>query len=139
MRLFWLPAALIVLASPLKAAEVIVTPVVTSSVTSSGQPIVLPQKNVEVVVSTYSIPPGAKLPVHKHAYPRYGYVLSGTLNIVNMDTGKNEVFKAGDFIFESIGQWHKADNSGSEPVKLLVIDQIDKTAENPSNTVIRQP
>jgi quercetin dioxygenase-like cupin family protein len=137
MKLISLTIALGMLASPLCAAEVTVTPVVTSSQTSGGQPIVLPQKNVQVIVSTYTIPPGAKLPVHKHIYPRYGYVLSGTLRISNIETGKSEVFNAGDFIFESIGQWHKAESGGNGPVKLLVIDQIETTTENASNVVMQ--
>lgn len=138
MKLISLTAALVMIASPLCAAEVTVTPLVTASQTSGGQPIVLPQKNVEVIVSTYTIPPGTKLPEHKHIYPRYGYMLSGTLRISNMETGKDEIFKTGDFIFESIGQWHRAENTGSEPVKLLVIDQIEKTSEKDNNVVMRR-
>jgi quercetin dioxygenase-like cupin family protein len=45
-------------------------------------------------------------------------------------------FKSGDFIVEARGQWHRAENIGDEPIKLLVIDQVepgDKT------TVLRQP
>ena len=53
------------------AAPVVVTPVKTTAVTSTGQPLILPQKNVEVTASIYDIAPGATLPVHKHPYARY--------------------------------------------------------------------
>jgi hypothetical protein len=76
-------AALLMLATPLsaKADPVKVSPLLTAVATVSGQPIVLPQGSVQVVVSNYEIPPGAKLPELKHIYERYGYVLSGQLRI----------------------------------------------------------
>ena len=117
------------------AAPVVVTPVKTTAVTSTGQPLVLPQKNVEVGASIYDIAPGATLPVHKHPFARYAYVLAGTLQVTNVDTGKSDVFKAGDFIVEMIDQWHRGSNIGADPVKLVVIDQIEAGAEA---TVLKQ-
>ena len=117
------------------AAPVVVTPVKTTAVTSTGQPLVLPQKNVEVSASIYDIAPGATLPVHKHPFARYAYVLAGTLQVTNVDTGKSDVFKTGDFIVEMIDQWHRGSNIGADPVKLVVIDQIEAGAEA---TVLKQ-
>jgi quercetin dioxygenase-like cupin family protein len=111
------------------SAPVVVTPIRSTTVTSTGQPITLPQKNVEVTASIFDIAPGATLPVHKHPFPRYGYVLSGTLKVTNVDTGKSDVFKTGDFIVEMIDQWHQGSNIGADPVKLLVIDQIEAGAQ----------
>src|ERR1700761_5865921 len=68
-------ASLVLLASPVRAEDkpaadsphaVKDTPRMTTAVTSSGQPIVMPQKDVQITVSTYEIPAGAKLPEHKH-------------------------------------------------------------------------
>lgn len=117
------------------AAPVVVTPVKSASVTSTGQPITLPQGKVEVAASIFDIAPGATLPVHKHPFPRYAYVLSGTLKVTNADTGKSDTFKAGDFIIEMIDQWHYGSNIGPDPVKLLVIDQIEAGAQA---TVLKQ-
>ena len=117
------------------AAPVVVTPVKTTAVTSIGQPLILPQKNVEVSASIYDIAPGATLPVHKHPFARYAYVLAGTLQVTNVATGKSDVFKAGDFIVEMIDQWHRGSNIGADPVKLVVIDQIEAGAEA---TVLKQ-
>jgi quercetin dioxygenase-like cupin family protein len=131
-------SALLVLATPLsaKADSVTVNPLLTTSVTASGQPIVLPQGNVQLITSMYEIAPGAKLPEHEHNSQRYGYLLAGQLRVTNTETGKSEEYKAGEFIVESRGQWHKAENIGSEPIKLLVIDQV-KPGE--STVVLRQP
>jgi quercetin dioxygenase-like cupin family protein len=128
-------AGVALLASPMRAEDklpaeyaqaVKVTPVLTTPTTATGQPIMLPQKDVQLVAATYEIPAGAKLPVHKHAYPRYGYVLAGTLRETYIDTGKTVTYGPGGFILEGVDQWHKAETVGSEPVKLLVIDMLPK-------------
>jgi quercetin dioxygenase-like cupin family protein len=141
MRL-WLSAALLscipslLMAAPDRSTTaVVVKPVVTTAVTASGQPIILPQKNVQVVVTTYDIPGGANLAEHKHPNIRYAYVMSGTLRVTNTETGKSNTYKTGDFIVEAIGQWHKAANIGKTHVKLVVIDQVEG---DENNTIIRQ-
>lgn len=141
-RSIGLAAALLILATSLpanaeaiKADAVKVSPLLTTTVTTSGRPIVLPQGNVQLIASIYEIQPGAKLPEHEHNSQRYGYVLAGRLRITNTETGKSDEFKPGDFIVESRGQWHWAENIGAEPVKLLVIDQV-KPGEK--TTVLRQ-
>jgi quercetin dioxygenase-like cupin family protein len=132
MNRSYLAAVLLMLAAPLSAhaEDVKVVPMLNTEVTSSGQPIVLPHGHVRLITSTYEIAPGAKLPEHKHIYPRYGYLMSGELSITNLATGKTTAFHPGDFIVESLGQWHKAENTGTDPIKLLVIDQIPKGQTN---------
>jgi quercetin dioxygenase-like cupin family protein len=134
MKFVWLAAGFFALfISPLQAQErkdVTVTQLLSTTVTSSGQPIVLPQKDAQIVVSTYDVVPGATLPVHKHPYPRYAYVLSGHLRVTNSDTGRSNTYKTGDFILESVGQWHTGANIGDEPVKLLVIDMVERGQTN---------
>lgn len=116
-------------------APVVVSRIASATRTASGQPITLPQKNVQVLVSTYEIAPGAKLPVHKHPFPRYAYVQAGTLEVTNVETGESTTYRAGDFIVEMIGQWHRGANIGTDKVKLLVIDQVEEGADN---TLLRQ-
>jgi quercetin dioxygenase-like cupin family protein len=139
MKLIWLVAGFLALfISPTPAQEpkdVTVTQLLSTTVTSSGQPIVLPQKNAQMVVSSYDIAPGATLPVHKHPYPRYGYVLTRRLRVTNMQTGQSDIYEPGDFILESVGQWHMGTNIGGEPLKLLVIDMVEK---GQTNTLLRE-
>jgi quercetin dioxygenase-like cupin family protein len=139
MKLVWLTAAFFALATATPQAQerkdVTVTELLSTTVTSSGQPIVLPQKDAQIVVSIYDVAPGARLPAHKHPFPRYGYVLSGELRVTNMETGQNDTYKPGDFILESVGQWHMGTNIGAKPLKLLVIDIVEK---GQANTVVRK-
>ena len=111
-----------------------VTPLASPTTTWTGQPITLPQKNVQVLVSTYDIAPGATLPVHKHPFPRYAYVLAGTLQVTDSETGKSATYHTGEFVVEMIGQWHQGANVGPDPVKLLVIDQVEQGV---ANTILR--
>jgi quercetin dioxygenase-like cupin family protein len=62
------------------------TPLLSTSVTASGQPIVLPQNNPKVRVPIYEIAPGAVALEYKHIYLRYGYVLAGTLRVTYTET-----------------------------------------------------
>ena len=73
MKRICMSVGLLLVASSLQAANgddpakpVVVTPVLSTSVTSSGQPIALPTKDATVAVSTYEIAQGATLPEHKH-------------------------------------------------------------------------
>jgi quercetin dioxygenase-like cupin family protein len=111
---------------------VTITPVLSTKTTASGQAIDVPV-HPEVVVSRYEIAPNADLPMHEHPFPRYAYVLSGTLEIIVLG-GKTYRYRAGDFIAEVIGQWHIGRNTSDTPVRLLVIDQV---ILGHSNTVLR--
>ena len=116
-------------------AKVVVTPLARTTATAAGQPIALPQGDAEVIVSMFEIPPGASLPVHQHPFPRYAYVLGGTLQVANVETGEKKTYKAGDFIVEMVSLWHQGANIGTEPVKLLVIDQVE---QGQPTTIVRE-
>lgn len=114
---------------------VVVKQIVSTSVDSSGQPIILPQGEAQVTVSVYDIPAGADLPEHRHPFPRYGYVLAGNLRVMNTDMAKEQEYKPGDFILEAVGQWHKATAVGTESVRLLVIDLVE---QGKTNTILKK-
>jgi quercetin dioxygenase-like cupin family protein len=132
----FLAAALIGVAclGPAGAADlpVKVTPILTTTKTAIGQQIVLPSKEPQVVVTMLEIAPGTKLPRHEHPFQRYGYLLQGELT-VEYEGGQRQTFHAGDFIVEALGVWHFGTNTGSVPVKLLVIDQVEA---GKSNTIL---
>jgi quercetin dioxygenase-like cupin family protein len=139
MKLSYSIAALVLLISPALAQQggkVVVTPITTTTQTASGQPIKPPADGAKVIVSMYEIAPGAKLPPHKHPRVRYGYMEAGLLRVSNLVTGKIDEYRAGEFIVDAVDQWHEAENPGKEPVKLLVIDQVE-AGSNDGNTVMR--
>jgi quercetin dioxygenase-like cupin family protein len=100
------------------------TPIGRYTATNSGQPIMPPPGPVQVAAMTVEIPAGASLPVHRHPYQRYGYVLSGRIRVDNLDAGSTATYGPGDVIIEALGQWHTGTALGDAPVTLLVIDQV---------------
>lgn len=114
--------------------SVTVTPILRATTTASGQPIELPSGPVQVTVSRFEIAPGATLPVHRHPFPRYAYVISGMLRVTDVESGKATTYHAGDFIVETVGTWHYGTNIGSDQVVLIVTDQ---TPPDRSNTELR--
>lgn len=123
--------ACLLASSAVSALEAVtVKPLAEKTETASGQPITLPRKDVRVLVSTYDIAPGARLPVHKHPFARYAVVQGGTLEVTNTTTGASTTYRTGDVVIEMIDQWHHARNIGADAVKLLVIDQIEGAGGN---------
>lgn len=112
---------------------VVVKELVSTTTTASGQPIRLPQGDARLVLSEYTIGPGARLPVHKHPSTRLAYVQAGTLSVTNQETAETIVYGPGDLIVEAVDQWHYGANTGTTPVRLLVLDEM--TGEG-SNTVL---
>src|SRR5262245_16339588 len=121
MKLLSLVGLFALFMSPLQAQEqkdVTVTQLLSTTRTSSGQPIGLPQKDAQIVASVYDAVPGTTLPVHNHPYPRYGYVLAGILRVTNIDAGQTDTYQHGTFFLKPVGQWHFRTSIGGEPLKL---------------------
>lgn len=101
----------------------VASPVGVFDATVSGQPIVLPQGPAQVTVVRSDLPAGATIPPHRHAYPRFNYVLAGGVKVTNLDTGQVQEFRQGQFIAETVGQWHKGEALDGKPASLLTIDE----------------
>ena len=117
------------------APKITVKKVIETDKTVIGQPIVMP-KNPTVVATVMTIAQGARLPVHKHLYPHYAYMLAGVLTATNVQTGNSFDIKAGNFLVEMNDTWHYGQNNGKVPVKLLIIDHLPKGVT--SNVVLRK-
>jgi|SRR5829696_631463 len=119
---------------PTTAVEV--KEILSTTLTAGGQPLVLPTGTVRLIASTYIIPKDAVLPVHKHPFARYAYVLAGRLTVTDAENGREFAYGEGDVIVELIGRWHSGRNTGDEPVRLLVIDQMP---DGEKSTILRAP
>ena len=128
MRIYFLAVTALFLFGEVRAAEAPrpppqVTPVTRTNMTITGQRIVVPHKP-DLIVATAVFAPGAGLPVHKHPYPHYVFVLEGTLTLVNVETKKTYEIVTGSFVAEPLNTWHYGVNNGTVPLKVLVIDQV---------------
>ena len=97
--------------------------------TALGQPLRFPQKDGTLVVTLYEIPPGVRLPVHRHPQQRLAYVLAGALRVSTPD-GRSWDYKTGDVVVEMLDHWHSGTPLGTETVRLLVIDQTEGDSPN---------
>ncbi|MGE0256547.1 MAG: cupin domain-containing protein [Alphaproteobacteria bacterium] len=107
-----------------RPADVTVRTLLSTQATATGQPIVLPPRDVQLIVSEFVIAPGAVLPVHRHPFPRYGIVMEGTLRVTRPGNPVPFDYKAGDVVVEMVGELHYGTNTGTTPVRLIVIDQV---------------
>jgi len=112
------------------------TQILTTQTTSAGQPITLPAGALQVTASIVEIAPGGSLPVHKHPFPRYGYVLSGRLQVNDIEIGKIRTYRAGQFLIDPVNEWHSGQALDGMAVRLLVIDQ---TPPGRSNVILKDP
>lgn len=139
LRTIRIAGALLLLVSPCswlmaasKSPAVAITPVISAVTTASRQPIILPRGAARLIVSTYVIAPGAKLPVHRHVYPRYAYVLDGWLRVTDTKARRTFDYKKGDFVVEMVGRKHFGENVGGTPLRLLVIDIVPRNVRRNS-------
>lgn len=73
----------------------------------------------EITILKITIPPGAVLPMHKHAVINAGVLLSGELTVVTED-GSTLHLKAGEALVEVVNTWHSGKNAGNIPAEIMV-------------------
>lgn len=112
-----------------------VSPVEKTTTTWNGQKIAYPKTSLpEVTAVIVEIPSNAETGWHLHKVPVYAYVLAGEL-LLEVEEGKQSVFKEGDAIIEAVNTAHNGRNAGKEPVKLVV---FYTGVEGSPNTVMLQ-
>ncbi len=77
------------------------------------------QGKPEVTILKITIPPKARLPLHKHPVINAGVLLKGELTVVTEDKETLHL-KAGDPIVEVVNKWHYGKNEGNEPAEIIV-------------------
>ena len=78
-----------------------------------------PEGQPEIRVLSITIPPGAKLPVHRHPVINAGILLSGHLRVHTLD-GHVLDLMPGEAIVEVVGTWHWGESVGDEPAHIVV-------------------
>ena len=100
--------------------QIVVTPILCTTRTASGQPIAYPKTgSPQVTAVLVEIPPGAETGWHVHPYPCYAYILSGKLT-VKIQGKKPRELRAGDALVEVVNTPHNGMNKGREPVRLVM-------------------
>ena len=110
------------------------TPILRTRLTSSNQPLKLPQGESELVAVAVDIPAGGATSVHQHPWSRFAYVEKGRLRVINHDTGEAKEFLPGEVLSEAVGQWHEG-RALDGPVRLIVFDIVPPGVTNTTQSV----
>ena len=84
----------------------------------------------KVRVTEYTFAPDAYLGVHHHAGPGVRYVISGELSF--NEGGRETIYKAGDYYYETGNLAHTAQNKANVPLRVLVVDILPKDWTGPA-------
>lgn len=96
-----------------------VTPILKTTQSWDGKPLVYPKGQAEITGMIIEIAPGAQTGWHLHPVPSFGVMLEGNLT-VTLKSGQRKRLKAGDAIAEVVNTLHNGRNTGKGPVKILV-------------------
>ena len=132
-RLLTLACALSLLAPlPLRALDpglgVKAKPLVKTSESWDGTPLVYPKGQAEITGMLIEIMPGAETGWHLHPVPSFGMLLEGQLT-VSLKDGRTKELKTGDTIVEVVNTLHNGRNTGTSVAKLIVFYAGEKDAK----------
>ena len=101
------------------SAGVKVTPLLKTTSSWDGKPIVYPEGQAEITGLLVEIAPGAETGWHEHPAPSFGMVLEGTLEIT-LKSGEVKRLQSGEALAEVVETLHNGRNVGTQPLKLVV-------------------
>lgn len=96
-----------------------VTPVMKTTQSWNGKPLVYPAGQAEVTGLIVEIAPGAETGWHQHPVPSFALMLEGTLE-VTLEDGRVKHLEKGDSLAEVVNTWHNGRNVGKNPVRIVV-------------------
>ncbi len=98
---------------------VTVAPLLKTTSSWDGKPIVYPTGQAEVTGLLIEIAPGGETGWHEHPVPSFAFMLDGELEIT-LKNGQVKRLHAGDALAEVVDTPHNGRNVGDRPVKIVV-------------------
>lgn len=96
-----------------------VTPVMKTTQSWDGKPLVYPAGQAEVTGLIVEIAPGAETGWHQHPVPSFALIMEGTLE-VTLEDGRVRHLEKGDSLAEVVNTWHNGRNVGKNAVRIAV-------------------
>ncbi len=107
-------------AAPAYNKNIKIEPVLITSTTANGQPIVYQtSEKPEVRILLIEVPPGVETGWHIHPNSCYAYLLSGSLTL-ELEDGSEKTYHAGQGLAEVVNTLHNGKNLGDVPAKLVM-------------------
>ena len=96
--------------------------------------IIYPNGDSKITALLVEMQPKAKMKMHHHEVPSFGYILEGTIR-VQSESGDIKNFSKGDVVIEMINKKHSGINPGDTITKFVVFYMGTK---NLKNTIIEE-
>ena len=96
--------------------------------------IIYPNGDSKITALLVEMQPKAKMKMHHHEVPSFGYILEGTIR-VQSESGDIKNFSKGDVVIEMINIKHSGINPGDTITKFVVFYMGTK---NLKNTIIKE-
>ena len=96
--------------------------------------IIYPKGDTKITALLVEMQPKAKMKMHHHEVPSFGYILEGTIR-VQSESGDIKNFSKGDVVVEMINKKHSGINPGDTITKFVVFYMGTK---NLKNTIIEE-
>jgi quercetin dioxygenase-like cupin family protein len=96
-----------------------VTPLLRTTSSWDGRPIIYPGGQAEITALIVEIAPGGETGWHQHPVPSFGMLLDGILEVTLKD-GRTKRMEAGEALAEVVDTLHSGRAVGGTPVKIVV-------------------
>lgn len=100
-------------------AAVTVKPLLKTTTSWDGKPLVYPSGQAEITGLIVEIAPGGSTGWHLHPVPSFGVMLQGSLE-VKLQDGSTKRLQTGDALAEVVNTLHNGTNVGSDTVRIAV-------------------
>ena len=114
--------------------DIKVTKLIETDSSWENTKIIYPNGDSKITALLVEMQPKAKMKMHHHEVPSFGYILEGTIR-VQSESGDVKNFSKGDVVIEMINKKHSGINSGDTITKFVVFYM---GAENLKNTIIEE-
>ena len=122
---------------PYREIHPVPIPLELPSKTVLGQDYAFPKGTPLIKAFQFTLGPGEKTSLHKHAVPLLAYIVSGKLKVDYGSRGERS-FSPGQAYIEAIDWCHTAHGAGTEPVEILGFylgqQDPDQTAPEPCDS-----
>ena len=95
-------------------------PLLSTGTSVLGEPLRYPKGAAHVTSEIITLAPGGRTIRHKHGVPMFFYILDGEITVDYGARGKH-TYRKGQSQMEAMGFAHFGENTGQEPVRLIVV------------------
>ena len=116
------------------ANNIKVTKLIETDTSWEKTKIIYPKGDTKITALLVEMQPQAKMQMHHHEVPSFGYILEGTIR-VQSESNDIKTFSKGDVVIEMINKKHSGFNPGDTVTKFIVFYM---GTENLKNTIIEE-